>query len=64
MGVESFAYFAMERPSVFYFLGSGNKEKNSTEPAHRSLFDIDEDCLSHRSCYSSFSSIQLFNKVV
>ena len=45
MGVESFAYFANERPSVFYFLGSGNKEKNIIYPAHSSLFDIDEDCL-------------------
>ncbi|MBQ6820529.1 MAG: amidohydrolase [Clostridium sp.] len=46
MGVESFAYFANERPSVFYFLGSGNKDKNIIYPAHSNLFDIDEDCLS------------------
>ncbi|OOM73894.1 putative hydrolase YxeP [Clostridium puniceum] len=46
MGVESFAYFANERPSAFYFLGSGNKEKKTTEPAHSNLFNIDEDCLS------------------
>lgn len=45
MGVESFAYFANERDSAFYFLGSGNKEKKTTEPAHSNLFDIDEDCL-------------------
>jgi amidohydrolase len=45
MGVESFAYFANERPAVFYFLGSGNKEKNIIYPAHSSLFDIDEECL-------------------
>ncbi len=45
MGVESFAYFANERPAVFYFLGSGNKEKNIIYPAHSSLFDIDENCL-------------------
>ncbi|WP_066895353.1 M20 metallopeptidase family protein [Clostridium nigeriense] len=45
MGVESFAYFANERPAVFYFLGSGNKEKDIIYPAHSSLFDIDEDCL-------------------
>jgi amidohydrolase len=46
MGVESFAYFANERPSLFYFLGSGNKEKGIVSPAHGSLFDIDESCLS------------------
>jgi len=46
MGVESFAYFSMERPALFYFLGSGNKEKGIINPAHGSLFDIDESCLS------------------
>lgn len=46
MGVESFAYFSKERPALFYFLGSGNKEKGIVNPAHGSLFDIDESCLS------------------
>ncbi|SFC77956.1 M20 metallopeptidase family protein [Clostridium uliginosum] len=45
MGVESFAYFAMEKPGAFYFLGSGNKDKKTTEPAHSNLFNIDEDCI-------------------
>lgn len=45
MGVESFAYFANERPSVFYFLGTGNEKKHTTYPAHSSLFDIDEDAI-------------------
>lgn len=45
MGVESFAYFSMERPSVFYYLGSRNEEKGIVNPAHGSLFDIDEECL-------------------
>lgn len=45
MGVESFAYFAKERPSAFYFLGTGNKIKNTDKPAHGSLFDIDEDAI-------------------
>lgn len=45
MGVESFAYFAMERPSVFYYLGSANAQKGTNHPAHGSYFDIDEDCL-------------------
>lgn len=45
MGVESFSYFANERPAVFYFLGVGNKEKNIIYPAHSSLFDIDENSL-------------------
>lgn len=45
MGVESFAYFSMERPSAFYYLGSGNKDKGIINPAHGSYFDIDEQCL-------------------
>lgn len=45
MGVESFAYFANEVPSVFYFLGCRNIEKGIVHPAHSGLFDIDEDSL-------------------
>ncbi|MBP1863834.1 amidohydrolase [Clostridium tetanomorphum] len=45
MGVESFAYFSMERPSLFYYLGVRNDEKGIINPAHGSLFDIDEDSL-------------------
>lgn len=45
MGVESFAYFSMERPSVFYYLGCRNTEKGIDKPAHGSMFDIDESCL-------------------
>jgi amidohydrolase len=45
MGVESFAYFSMERPAVFYFLGAGNSDKGIVHPAHGSFFDIDESCL-------------------
>ncbi|WP_234118701.1 M20 metallopeptidase family protein [Clostridium hydrogenum] len=45
MGVESFAYFSMARPSVFYYLGSRNESKGIINPAHGSLFDIDENCL-------------------
>lgn len=45
LGVESFAYFSMERPSVYYTLGCRNEEKGIIYPLHNSLFDIDEDCL-------------------
>lgn len=45
MGVESFAYFAMERKSAFYYLGTGNKIKNTDKSAHSNLFDIDEDAI-------------------
>lgn len=45
MGVESFAYFSMDRPAVFYYVGCRNKDKGIVNPAHGSYFDIDEDCL-------------------
>lgn len=45
LGVESFAYFALERDSAFYFLGARNEARNIIHSAHNSLFDIDEDLL-------------------
>lgn len=45
MGVESFAYYANERPSLFYYLGTGNRDKGTTMPAHGSYFDVDEDSI-------------------
>ena len=47
MGVESFAYFSNERPSAFYFLGVRNSDKGIVNPAHGSLFDIDESALAY-----------------
>lgn len=45
MGVESFAYFSLERPSAFYYLGCRNEAKGIVNPAHGSLFDVDEACI-------------------
>lgn len=45
LGVESFAYFAEVIPSAFYYLGTGSEKKNTREPAHSSLFDIDEEAI-------------------
>lgn len=45
MGVESFAYFSLERPSAFYYLGCRNEAKGIVNPAHGSLFDVDETCI-------------------
>jgi amidohydrolase len=45
MWVESFAYFANERPACFYMLGCGNAEKGIVAPIHNANFDIDEQCL-------------------
>jgi len=45
MGVESFAYFSLKVPAMFYQLGCGNLEKGIIYPLHSSRFDIDEECL-------------------
>ena len=45
MTAEDFSYFANERPSCFYRLGTGNKDKGITHGLHTSKFDIDENSL-------------------
>jgi amidohydrolase len=42
---EDFSDFAAEVPSVLYFLGTGNRGKNTDYPHHSPHFDIDEDVL-------------------
>ena len=45
MGVESFAYFSLQRPSAFYYLGIRNEDRGIIHPLHSNLFDADEDCI-------------------
>lgn len=63
MGVESFAYFAMEKPSVFYFLGSKNEKKGIIHPAHGSHFDIDEECLPIGVALQCEMAVELLKKI-
>jgi len=63
MGVESFAYFAMERPSIFYFLGSKNEKKGIIHPAHGSHFDIDEECLPIGVALQCEMAVELLKKI-
>ncbi len=44
---EDFAYFAEKVPSVYFYLGSGNKERGLSEPLHSATFEIDENCLTY-----------------
>lgn len=62
MGVESFAYFSMERPSAFYFLGVRSENKNIINPAHGSLFDIDEDALPVGVAIQCNATLEFLNK--
>ncbi len=63
MGVESFAYFSLERPSAFYFLGCRNEKKGIINPAHGSLFDVDEDCIPIGVAIQCESTINILKKL-
>ena len=45
MAAEDFAFFAQERPSCFYRLGTRNEARGITSSVHTSTFDVDEDAL-------------------
>ena len=45
MITEDFAYFAKAVPGAMWFLGTGNREKDTEWPLHSSHFDVDEDAL-------------------
>ena len=45
LGTEDFSYYLEKVPGVFWFLGVGNPEKDSTHPWHSDYFDIDEEAL-------------------
>lgn len=62
MGVESFAYFSLEVPAIFYQLGCGNKEKGFTYPIHSCYFDIDEACLKTGVAVHCKAAIDFLNK--
>ncbi len=42
---EDFCEYAKKVPSAFYFLGAGNKKKQTDYPHHHPRFDFDEDAL-------------------
>nr|WP_207652898.1 amidohydrolase [Anaeromicrobium sediminis] len=45
LGGEDFADFTHRVPSAFYFIGAGNREKETHYPHHHPKFNIDEDVL-------------------
>lgn len=47
MAGEDFAEFSQRVPSVFYFIGNGNVEKDTMYPHHHPKFDLDEDTLKY-----------------
>lgn len=47
MGGEDFAWYSQEIPALFYRVGTGNTEKNTTNGLHTPQFDVDDDALLH-----------------
>lgn len=47
MAGEDFAEFTHRVPSAFFFMGTGNVEKNTHYPHHHPMFDIDEETLKY-----------------
>lgn len=47
MAGEDFAEFALEAPAALYFIGTGNREKQTDWPHHHPRFNIDEDSLAY-----------------
>lgn len=45
MGAEDVSVFMTDTPGMFFFLGSGNEEKDLHYPHHHPRFDFDEDAL-------------------
>lgn len=45
MGGEDFAYFLLEVPGTYMYLGTNNPEKGIVYPQHNAKFDVDEDLL-------------------
>lgn len=45
MGGEDFAYYTIEKPGAFFFVGCRNEEKGIVYPHHNSRFNIDERAL-------------------
>jgi len=59
---EDFSEFSDIVPSVFYFVGTGNKEKESHYPHHSSRFNIDEDTMLIGLEILVRSALEFFNK--
>jgi amidohydrolase len=58
MIAEDFAYYGRLAPACFYFLGTGNGEKETTAPLHNPRFNIDEEALGISTGLMAYMAIQ------
>jgi len=47
MGAEDFSYFLEQRPGSFFFVGTGNEEKDCSWGHHHPRFNVDEEGLAN-----------------
>jgi amidohydrolase len=61
MGAEDFSYFLLERPGCFFFVGTGNPDKDSEWSHHHPRFDIDEDGMAEGMAVMAASVVSYLN---
>jgi amidohydrolase len=62
LGGEDFSEFAARVPGAFYFLGAGNRAKETDFPHHHPRFNIDEDVLAVGVEMHVRGALSFFNK--
>ena len=62
MTAEDFSYFARQRPSCLYRLGTANEAKGINANLHSAWFDVDESSLKTGMGLMAWFSIKLLNK--
>lgn len=62
-GSEDFSEFSARVPSVFYYLGTGSKNKDSNYPHHNPCFNIEEDAMLLGVEMHVISTLNYFNLV-
>lgn len=62
MGAEDFSYFALERPSCFFNVGTGNADKETDVSHHHPRFNVDEDGMAHGIATMATTLVNFLNR--
>jgi len=60
MTSEDFSYYSLQKPSLFYRIGSASASKENF-PLHNARFDIDESCLQYGAGFMAYLTISELN---
>jgi amidohydrolase len=63
MIAEDFAYYGRSAPACYYFLGTGNAEKETINPLHNPRFDVDENALEVSTGLMAYMALQQLGNV-